>query len=186
MYFLLPASNFSLCRTVTSLHASYLYLQWTIIITDWHSKTQVKKNRNCNPTKVILSLNKMTICCFYNSNNWMTDNLALKKKKKDSGTNLQPSTSSHMKNTGSSEEPVTVSGWRFPQLMLSHIPHKLHLTCNIRKPNMVLVSNWISMQLLKTILNYHPLQHDTLHQFADAGYSLQMWRVVANIFNKLW
>ena len=41
----------------------------------------------------------------------------------NSGTILQPSTSRHKKNAGSSEEPVTVRGWRFPHLMLSHIPH---------------------------------------------------------------
>jgi hypothetical protein len=42
------------------------------------------------------------------------------------------------------------------------------------------------MQLLKTIKNYHPWQHDTaLHQAADGGDSIQQWRVAAGIINKL-
>jgi len=41
------------------------------------------------------------------------------------------------------------------------------------------------MQLLKTITNYHPRQHDTaLHKAADGGDSLQQGRVAANIINK--
>jgi hypothetical protein len=41
------------------------------------------------------------------------------------------------------------------------------------------------MQLLKTIKNYQPWQHDTaLHQAADGGDSLQQWKVATNVINK--
>jgi len=45
------------------------------------------------------------------------------KVENNSGTHLQPSTSRHKQNAGSSQKPVIVKGRRFPQLMLRHSPH---------------------------------------------------------------
>ena len=80
----------------------------------------------------------------------------------NSGTHQQPSTSRHKKNAGSSEEPVTVRGWRLPRWCWGTVHIKLHLTCNIRESNTVYMFT-IELQcgFWKPSIIITPWQHDT-------------------------
>ena len=81
----------------------------------------------------------------------------------NSGTNLQPSTSRHNKKCRQFRRTCHSVAEASPSWYWVTFHIKLHLTCNIRKPNSFYVSYWISMQLLKTIMNYHPLGKITKH-----------------------